>query len=100
MLNGLKLCINQCLFPLVDSLHGSFSPRVFKLKCDHTFHLLCLFETIQRRECRKVCGECWKEIEEEEQRIIFKEAKKEKKEIASYSHSLAGEILEYNVSSD
>ncbi|KAK2197427.1 hypothetical protein BdWA1_000427 [Babesia duncani] len=99
----------HCLFPLEESLHGSFAPKTFKLSCGHTFHLLCLFETIQRRECRKViftslqvkqaCGECWTVIEDNDQTVISQGAKKEKKEIVKYSHSLATQLLDYKISS-
>ncbi|XP_954293.1 uncharacterized protein TA20670 [Theileria annulata] len=92
-----------CLFPLNDSLHGSKYPKTFNLYCGncvyvfgdlgHKFHLLCLYETVQRRECRKVCGECWTDIDSDDQETILSCGKIEKKRICKESKDIANKIL-------
>ncbi|EAN33709.1 hypothetical protein TpMuguga_01g00472 [Theileria parva strain Muguga] len=82
-----------CLFPLNDSLHGSKYPKTFNLDCGHKFHLLCLYETVQRRECRKVCGECWTDIDSDDQETILNKGKIEKKRIYKESKDIANKIL-------
>lgn len=68
-----------CLMPHSESLHGSFPPLLFKLSCGHVFHLMCLYETIIRRECRKSCCICHNELNHEDKNAILNKVKLEKK---------------------
>lgn len=69
-----------CLMPNSESLHGSFPPLLFKLSCGHVFHLMCLYEIIIRRECRKTCCACHSELKDEDRNTILNKVKLEKKE--------------------
>ncbi|SOV17887.1 conserved Plasmodium protein, unknown function [Plasmodium gaboni] len=69
-----------CLMPNSDSLHGNFPPTFYKLTCDHVFHLMCLYETVIRRECRKTCCICHSELGENDKNEIINKVKREKKE--------------------
>ncbi|SCP05323.1 conserved Plasmodium protein, unknown function [Plasmodium ovale] len=69
-----------CLMPNTESLHGNFPPVLYKLSCDHIFHLMCVYETVIRRECRKTCCICHKELSEEDKSYIISRVKREKKE--------------------
>ncbi|VEV58669.1 conserved Plasmodium protein, unknown function [Plasmodium vinckei vinckei] len=81
-----------CLMPNTESLHGNFPPVFYKLSCDHIFHLMCVYETVIRRECRKVienmfkcvknntCCICHTELSEEDKSEIINKVKHEKKE--------------------
>ncbi|SBT40130.1 conserved Plasmodium protein, unknown function [Plasmodium ovale wallikeri] len=69
-----------CLMPNTESLHGNFPPVLYKLSCDHIFHLMCVYETVIRRECRKTCCICHKELSEEDKSYIISKVKREKKE--------------------
>lgn len=68
-----------CLMPNAESLHGSFPPLLFQLSCGHVFHLMCLYETITRRECRKTCCICHNELNDEDKNDIIHKVKVEKK---------------------
>ncbi|CRG95156.1 conserved Plasmodium protein, unknown function [Plasmodium gallinaceum] len=80
----IKETINEecqlCLMPNTESLHGNFPPIFYKLNCDHVFHLMCLYEIIIRRECRKTCCICHNELDEEDKDNIIRRVKREKKE--------------------
>ncbi|CAA9989888.1 conserved Plasmodium protein, unknown function [Plasmodium knowlesi strain H] len=69
-----------CLMPKTESLHGNLPPTIYKLSCEHVFHLMCIYETVIRRECRKTCCICHSEIGEEDKNEIITKAKREKKE--------------------
>ncbi|SCM11258.1 conserved Plasmodium protein, unknown function [Plasmodium chabaudi chabaudi] len=69
-----------CLMPNTESLHGNFPPVFYKLSCDHIFHLMCVYETVIRRECRKTCCICHTELSEEDKSEIINKVKHEKKE--------------------
>ncbi|EDL44502.1 hypothetical protein, conserved [Plasmodium vivax] len=69
-----------CLMPQTESLHGNLPPTIYKLSCEHVFHLMCIYETVIRRECRKTCCICHSEIGEEDKNEIITKAKREKKE--------------------
>ncbi|CRH01642.1 conserved Plasmodium protein, unknown function [Plasmodium relictum] len=69
-----------CLMPNTESLHGNFPPILYKLSCDHVFHLMCLYETVIRRECRKSCCICHSELDEDDKTNIISKVKREKKE--------------------
>lgn len=69
-----------CLMPISESLHGSFPPLLFTLRCNHVFHLMCLYETIIRRECRKTCCICHTELVTDDKNSILNKVKLEKKE--------------------
>ncbi|SOV81376.1 conserved Plasmodium protein, unknown function [Plasmodium sp. gorilla clade G3] len=69
-----------CLMPNSESLHGNFPPTFYKLSCDHIFHLMCLYETVIRRECRKTCCICHSELSENNKNEIINKVKREKKE--------------------
>ncbi|CDO66234.1 conserved Plasmodium protein, unknown function [Plasmodium reichenowi] len=78
-LNNSEEC-QLCLMPNSDSLHGNFPPTFYKLTCDHIFHLMCLYETVIRRECRKTCCICHNELSENDKNEIINKVKLEKKE--------------------
>ncbi|CAC9699066.1 conserved Plasmodium protein, unknown function [Plasmodium sp. DRC-Itaito] len=78
-LNNSEEC-QLCLMPNNDSLHGNFPPTFYKLTCDHIFHLMCLYETVIRRECRKTCCICHSELNENDKNEIINKVKREKKE--------------------
>ncbi|ANQ10368.1 Uncharacterized protein PCOAH_00041390 [Plasmodium coatneyi] len=69
-----------CLMPKTESLHGNLPPTIYKLSCEHVFHLMCIYETVVRRECRKTCCICHSEIGEDDKNEIINKAKREKKE--------------------
>ncbi|ETB62640.1 hypothetical protein YYC_00349 [Plasmodium yoelii 17X] len=69
-----------CLMPNTESLHGNFPPVFYKLSCDHIFHLMCVYETVIRRECRKTCCICHTELSEGDKSEIINKVKHEKKE--------------------
>ncbi|CXJ03825.1 conserved Plasmodium protein, unknown function [Plasmodium berghei] len=69
-----------CLMPNTESLHGNFPPVFYKLSCDHIFHLMCVYETVIRRECRKTCCICHAELSEGDKSEIINKVKHEKKE--------------------
>ncbi|EUD67747.1 hypothetical protein C922_01936 [Plasmodium inui San Antonio 1] len=69
-----------CLMPKTESLHGNLPPTIYKLNCEHVFHLMCIYETVIRRECRKTCCICHSEIGEDDKNEIINRAKREKKE--------------------
>ncbi|GAW82125.1 hypothetical protein, conserved [Plasmodium gonderi] len=69
-----------CLMPKTESLHGNMPPTFYKLTCDHVFHLMCIYETVVRRECRKTCCICHSEISEDDKNEIISMARREKKE--------------------
>ncbi|SBT79976.1 conserved Plasmodium protein, unknown function [Plasmodium malariae] len=81
-----KICASSteecqlCLMPNTESLHGNFPPTFYKLSCDHVFHLMCVYETVIRRECRKTCCICHNELSEEDRNNIISKVKREKKE--------------------
>lgn len=77
------LCVEECqlcLMPNTESLHGNFPPLFYKLGCDHVFHLMCIYETVIRRECRKTCCICHTELSEEDKYEILNKVKWEKRE--------------------
>ncbi|KJP85921.1 hypothetical protein AK88_04453 [Plasmodium fragile] len=69
-----------CLMPRTESLHGNVPPTIYKLSCEHVFHLMCIYETVIRRECRKTCCICHSEISEYDKNEIMTKAKREKKD--------------------
>ncbi|VWU49366.1 conserved protein, unknown function [Hepatocystis sp. ex Piliocolobus tephrosceles] len=69
-----------CLMPNTESLHGNFPPLFYKLSCGHVFHLMCIYETVIRRECRKTCCICHTDLSEADKNEIVNKVKWEKKE--------------------
>ncbi|GAB67619.1 hypothetical protein PCYB_121870, partial [Plasmodium cynomolgi strain B] len=59
-----------CLMPKTESLHGNLPPTIYKLSCEHVFHLMCIYETVIRRECRKAKRE--KKENEKKNKLMLK----------------------------